>query len=914
MAGGSGDPVKTMMSLIERVMTAIQPLDSKGKAIPGGETKKMMLPDLLSASLFQPCCSAASRQITGVDSAAVLESTIKLLKAASIGNATALDVALSEGADPNAVYDPKLMGVLKTDQDIIESQLARQRCNDPGYVFTISDWEAVPLGATALILASRAGHVEVVARLLEEEGLHCNKSTTEVSNDHRNFQTALHWACRQGNLHVVKLLLADSRVEVNPCTKAGFTPFGLAVQQGHLAIVEELLACPRWDMKFQDGHEYFHGGMLQGCGADIEKLRTCDCFDAFQVVIAGGIENRIDVVKRCFQDARVRKWFFDPEIQKIKPEALTEIHLAILADFSNAMLALLLDSGLSPNTLLHGATPLDMAVQKNMIHHIRELLLHDAESTLLSPVSRAQWLGDAPNLRELIVSGISYPDSELPALHRATLQGDDKKAVANVLKEISVLGSPQAARGVYDAGRLPALFYALELGHFKVARVLMERAYGFKKTLADSLIKACMTVKGSRPGERTFRMCYELIDNGSLERAETRSGAMAFVKPWCSSVIATRCLEKSEYFDDFRRLCKSKNDEFYKRVDAKVSTSLLQEAAKIAADVPRDPVRQDDPGVIPHFKIFKVFAQRVSVSADHEACVAQAYAMLGEALEPAFEKDIRQTFENTSLKVTIAAPKSFQRMQNKMLNPVEHGDPQIPRPRCAKNVDVLRGCVSVRNVTELRQAYDSLQSKYKVVRVKNTHDPCSAAWKGGYRSLLVNFIYEPGVTWAQLFGGKVTFDIRDWQRAVAEFKAAPIEEGQNEVGQLWTDHIFGEDFLYDSLKNTFGLQGWQIISSERPDEPVKMIAELQLVLEPYFEGRAVSHLLFKVSRCDTGSLEMVRDFFQEYFHKEAREDKQLMAVKEIALAAREGRPIPSRVDRCPQPGPALTPMPSNKLY
>jgi len=73
-----------------------------------------------------------------------------------------------------------------------------------------------------------------------------------------------------------------------------------------------------------------------------------------------------------------------------------------------------------------------------------------------------------------------------------------------------------------------------------------------------------------------------------------------------------------------------------------------------------------------------------------------------------------------------------------------------------------------------------------------------------------------------------------------------------------------------------------------------MVAELQLVMEPYFEGRSVSHLLFKIGRCDTGGMEMVRDFFQEYFHEEAARSECLQQVKDIALAVKEGRKQPER--------------------
>merc|ERR1711920_174083 len=101
------------------------------------------------------------------------------------------------------------------------------------------------------------------------------------------------------------------------------------------------------------------------------------------------------------------------------------------------------------------------------------------------------------------------------------------------------------------------------------------------------------------------------------------------------------------------------------------------------------------------------------------------------------------------------------------------------------------------------------------------------------------------------------------------------------AGQLWFDYVDQGAGITELM----ALQGLQGVSQEHPDEPVRMVVELQFVLEPYFEGRAVSHLLFKIARCDTGAMEMVRDFFQEYFLKDSQHDPRLLAVKEIAAAA-----------------------------
>jgi len=321
-----------------------------------------------------------------------------------------------------------------------------------------------------------------------------------------------------------------------------------------------------------------------------------------------------------------------------------------------------------------------------------------------------------------------------------------------------------------------------------------------------------------------------------------------------------------------------------------VTVPVLKQAALIATDAPTSPIRQDE-GIVPKFKFFRIYAINCPFSFDHEQAVAQAYAYLGQGLSPLFESKVHELFGGSTAQIVTVAPKSFQRMHNKLLNPAEHGDDKIPRPRCAKNVDVMRGCIIVDTAEELKEAYDKLKGAFKVVRVKNTHDPSTDGYGGGYRSLLVNFIFDSGVKWAQLFGDKVNFDFSDTLELFMKQAETHLKDNETHLGHLWLDHAKREP----GLRNLLALQGLQVIASEQPDESVKMIAELQIVLKPYFEGRAVSHLLFKVGRCDTGAMEMVRDFYQEYFHKEALKDARLLAVRDIAVAVKEGREVPKRV-------------------
>jgi len=842
-----------------------------------------------------------------------LQKKIVLLKAAAVGDLAGVNCMLAQGADVNTEYDPVMMGEgLAADADIVKVQLRWQKVDAPNYVYSIGVWEALPPGSTALILASRAGNVEIVQRLLAEPSIDCNKFTTEAKNRWRSHQTALHWASRLGCTDVVRALLSDKRVDLGLATVYGFTAWGLAVQQGHLAIVEQFLACPRltlyWAMWDEEQIAKF-----TDFGMDVEKLKACDCWQAFHVVISGGSENRLDVVRRCMQDERIRRFYFDPGNQCLLPRMMQGLRMAISLDFSPAMLAVLLESGFSPNESFDdGATLLDDVVKRRMVEHTRVLLLHNAESTLLTPVKRAQLLGDALQMRKLVLDGanvqslkrrdslmrceagseVAEQGDYVPALHRMVLQGDNEDVVEMVRQELRVLQSSGIAHELLDEGKLPAAFYAVELGHLAVAQCLFKLAYGFQDALVDELIEACRCGSEVPQGERSFRVCCVLIESEALEHPNYRVAALSFLKTWCSSLIATRFLEKTERFEEFRQLCWRKNDGFYKRVDDGITISMLAQAACIAADARTEPVRQDDEGIIPPIKFYRELSTKGGLSFDHEAAVAMSFAYLGQGLESAFEKDIENLFHGSPARVVTVAPKSFQRMQNKMLNPAEHGDERIAKPRCAKNVDVLRGCIIVQTVSELEAAFSKLQEAYEVVRVKNTHHPSTDGFRGGYRSLLVNFVYKPGVTWAQLFGGKITFDLSDFMKMFQKL-STPVEENCNHLGDLWLDWVEGQG-IHNSFKNLMGLQGLQVISSEHPEDPVRMIVELQLVLEPYFEGRAVSHMLFKIGRCDTGAMEMVRDFFQEFFHKEARQDERLVVVRDIALAVKEGRPVPER--------------------
>lgn len=185
------------------------------------------------------------------------------------------------------------------------------------------------------------------------------------------------------------------------------------------------------------------------------------------------------------------------------------------AEHNVEILSVCLDNGFDPNErLADGSSLLDSAVKRRMVDHVHVLLIHGAETTMLSALQCSQLLGDALKVRSLILGGATSPmahvlskgsvcaeereeeraepASSVPALHRAALQDDDGDAIVQVRKELNALSSGEAARHVLDEGKLPALFYAVEVGNFGAARELLERAHGLQSFLVDRLIEACV--------------------------------------------------------------------------------------------------------------------------------------------------------------------------------------------------------------------------------------------------------------------------------------------------------------------------------------------------------------------------------------------------------------------------------------
>jgi len=96
---------------------------------------------------------------------------------------------------------------------------------------------------------------------------------------HRDFTcgyTGLHWACKHGNLDMVKLLAGTYQASVNVKSHGGYTPLHLAAQHNHQEVFDLLVQAYRADANIRDyagkkPRQYMIIGDTAGMGLSISN-------------------------------------------------------------------------------------------------------------------------------------------------------------------------------------------------------------------------------------------------------------------------------------------------------------------------------------------------------------------------------------------------------------------------------------------------------------------------------------------------------------------------------------------------------------------------------------------------------------------------------------------------------------------
>ncbi|RWS06564.1 26S proteasome non-ATPase regulatory subunit 10-like protein [Dinothrombium tinctorium] len=99
------------------------------------------------------------------------------------------------------------------------------------------------LGWTPLMIASSAGHLDIVSALIE--------SGANVNACNNNGQTSLHYAVSKNHVRIASLL-TEHGADINARDNYGMTPLHRAAAKGHLPIVELLVKCNKLDINVCD--------------------------------------------------------------------------------------------------------------------------------------------------------------------------------------------------------------------------------------------------------------------------------------------------------------------------------------------------------------------------------------------------------------------------------------------------------------------------------------------------------------------------------------------------------------------------------------------------------------------------------------------------------------------------------------
>mmetsp|Transcript_10829 Transcript_10829/g.24785 ORF Transcript_10829/g.24785 Transcript_10829/m.24785 type:complete len:930 (-) Transcript_10829:75-2864(-) len=767
-----------------------------------------------------PVLRARSPKVDGGDDPS-LDGEKLLLLAAKHGQAAAVSAAVMAGVDVNTV--------------------------------DMSEADRACCGATPLILASRFGHEDIVAALLACPELNLQAVTMNLDNSSRSKQNALMWASREGHASVVALLVEDPRCDVNAATQGSFTAFMIATQGGHVDVMRQLLHkvdpvyTPMQSTRYigQPGANAMCFAILEGHAAAVRVLLE-----------EGGI---------------------DPEVVRVTPAGrMTPLAYAVTKNQVDCIPALLQARG-DPNTTVEGTsqTAFDIAYDNHFTEAMMHMMLHDCDtSKVFSKTKHAQLTSDIPVLVEMAKSSQFIPEAEMPRLHRAVLCGDS----SNLAWEVSQLAKPWSHMRVGDGGHMPALFYAIELGNPAILRIVLSEIHGFPTGIVDAVVKTVLETDGSAVGQRTFKVIMLLISTDVLQEESCCHGFEAFLSPWMGSLVAVRLLqEHPEEYDRLRDLCCVRRETMITRIDREVPRHAAEQLVNLGLDEPSGPaLRQDMPGLLPTFRYFWNESDKRTMGGDHEHYLVGSLALLGTALEATFKHDMLELFARipgASLHTTAAKPGS--RMLDKLRNPSDHGRPDLPKPRPALNVDVLRCAVEATSPLAMNKAFDALQRRFRILRTHNHYNssPVDSGGCGGSRCVLVHFAYEPKVTFKQVFGDTVVH--------------SPCEK--------WTMHDSAGRAWFDFASSMAPKENWRVALQGlchtarcQPDAEIVIAAEVKLIYSPYLVGRRLTSLLQKIQRCETGPTELMRICARDLITPDEHHKRCLQDVKALAFNLRRG--------------------------
>ncbi|XP_056904932.1 ankyrin-3-like isoform X12 [Takifugu flavidus] len=369
-------------------------------------------------------------------------------------------------------------------------------------------------GLNALHLASKEGHVEVVAELIKL-GANVDAATKQKGN------TALHIASLAGQTDVVKKLVTH-HANVNAQSQNGFTPLYMAAQENHLEVVQFLLDNgSSQSIATEDGFTPLAVALQQGHEQVVSLLLENDTkgkvrLPALHIAARKDDTKAAALLLQSDHNANVESKMM---VNRTTESGFTPLHIA--AHYGNINVAtLLLNRGASVDfKARNDITPLHVASKRGNSNMVRLLLERGAKIDArtkdgLTPLHCGARSGHEQVVDMLLNRGapiLSKTKNGLSPLHMAT-QGDHLNCVQLLLHHDVPVDD-------VTNDYLTALHVAAHCGHYKVAKVIVDKKANPNAKALNGFTPLHIACKKNR-----VKVMELLLKHGASIQAVTESG------------------------------------------------------------------------------------------------------------------------------------------------------------------------------------------------------------------------------------------------------------------------------------------------------------------------------------------------------------------------------------------------------